>query len=377
MTRLFIASGIVYPEPGGPSTYLHEILPQLQTRGWEVRALTFSDAADGPPEPYPVRRIVRQTYPLRMAKYALASRPLLRWAELVYAHLLGLPLWANHHAPRVVKIVGDIAWERAIRKGWIPPTEDIDAFQTRRYGTMVNLDKSRRAREAVNMDGVIVPSGYLKHIVVGWGVDPQKVQVIYNALPPDSVTPDVTRQEARALLGLGDDPILLTVGRVLPWKGVDHLCAALAFVPDVRLLVAGDGPVLDAAKRQAAMSGVEDRVTFLGSVGRDKLPLYMKAADYVALYSGYEGLSHTLLESLRAGTPVIASDKGGNPEVVQHNVNGLLVPYVNVEALAAALQEAFRPGRREVLAANAHAGMDRFDFARMVEQTSATLKRYL
>ncbi len=63
----------------------------------------------------------------------------------------------------------------------------------------------------------------------------------------------------------------------------------------------------------------------------------MKAADYVALYSGYEGLSHTLLESLRAGTPVIASDKGGNPEVVQHGINGLLVPYVDVEALTAAI----------------------------------------
>ncbi len=76
----------------------------------------------------------------------------------------------------------------------------------------------------------------------------------------------------------------------------------------------------------------------------------MKAADYVALYSGYEGLSHTLLESLRAGTPVIASDKGGNPEVVQHGINGLLVAYANAaisaEALADAIREALRPGVR-------------------------------
>jgi glycosyltransferase involved in cell wall biosynthesis len=118
-------------------------------------------------------------------------------------------------------------------------------------------------------------------------------------------------------------------------------------------------------------------VTFLGRVPREKLALYMRAADYVALYSGYEGLSHIVLESLRVGAPVIASDKGGNPEVVQHGVNGLLVPYVDVEALAAALVEAFAPGRRAALAANTHVGLERFDFARMVEQTDGVLRSYV
>jgi glycosyltransferase involved in cell wall biosynthesis len=377
MPKLFVASGIFHPELGGPATYLHEILPHLLARGWEIRALAFSDTADGPPEPYPVTRIVRQTYPVRMARYALASRPALRWADLVYVHLLGLPLWGDRRAPRVIKIVGDIAWERAIRKGWIPPTEDIDEFQTRRYGPTVNLDKARSAREARSMDGVIVPSEYLKRMVVGWGVDEAKVRVIYNALPPDSPVPDVSQQEARAQLGLHDEPIVLTVGRMLPWKGVDHLITALAQVRNVHLLVAGDGPALDAAKAQTVAARLEDRVTFLGRVGRDKMPLYMEAADYVALYSGYEGLSHTLLESLRVGTPVIASDKGGNPEVVLHGVNGLLVPHINVDSLAAALEEAFQPGKRALLAANTPVGIERFDFERMVDETSETLKSYL
>jgi glycosyltransferase involved in cell wall biosynthesis len=123
--------------------------------------------------------------------------------------------------------------------------------------------------------------------------------------------------------------------------------------------------------------GLAERVTFLGRIPRERLALYMKAADYLALYSGYEGMSHTLLEALRAGTPVIASDKGGNPEVVQHGVNGLLVPYVDGEALAAALAEAFQPGKRAALAANTHSGLERFDFARMVERTDAALREVL
>ena len=217
-----------------------------------------------------------------------------------------------------------------------------------------------------------MPSEYLKRMVVGWGVDASKVQVIYNALPPDSVALDLSLAEARAQLDLPDAPIILTAGRLLPWKGVDHLIAALRRVPAARLIVAGDGAILPALKAQAADLG--NRVQFLGNISREQMALYMKAADYVALYSGYEGLSHTLLESLRAGTPVIASDKGGNPEVVQHGINGLLVPYVDAEALTAAVEEALRPGVREALAANCAVGMDRFDFGRLVEQTTAALE---
>ena len=129
--KLFIASGIFHPEAGGPATYLHELLPELVARGWDIRALTYTDALH--PDlsyPYPVTRILRQALPLRMLRYARAARPLLRWADVVYLHTLGLPLYGDHHAKRVVKIVGDQSWERSVRKGWIAPNEDIDAYQT-------------------------------------------------------------------------------------------------------------------------------------------------------------------------------------------------------------------------------------------------------
>lgn len=380
--RLFIASGIYLPESGGPATYLSELLPILHGRGWDIRVLTFADRSVDTHDPYPVTRILRTSLPVRMARYAAAARPLLDWANLTYLHTLGLPLIGSRRAPRIVKIVGDLAWERAIRKGWIAPTTDVDAFQTGWYPWLAERDKRARAREAAAMDGVIVPSAYLKRMVVGWGVEPDRVQVIYNALPPADHAADLpaTQAAARAQLNLPPDaPIVLTVGRILPWKGVDHLIAALARarVPDLRLIAAGDGDLIPALQAQADALGLSDRVTFLGRVGRDRMPAYMRAADYVALYSGYEGLSHTLLESLRVGTPVIASDKGGNPEVVTHGVNGLLVPYVSVDALTAALEDAFQPGRRADLAAQADHGMERFSFAHLIDATEAALLRHL
>ncbi len=381
MPNLFVASGIFHPEAGGPATYLHEILPHLQARGWQVRLLTYADHVDmGGIYPYPVTRIPRVVLPARMRMYAAAARPLLDWADVTYIHTLGLPLIGGK-SRRVVKIVGDLAWERAVRKNWVPPTTDIDDFQSTKYALHVQIDKARRAREAQTMNAVIVPSAYLGRMVAGWGVATEKIQVVYNAMPP---VPNLHASQAvplqsdiRRTLKLPDAPTLVAVGRILPWKGVDHLIHALSRLPDVRLIVAGDGELLSTLKILTATLKVADRVTFLGKIEREQVDLYMRAADYTALYSGYEGLSHTLLESLRAGTPCIASDKGGNPEVIRHGENGLLVPYIDVDALTETIRAAFMPGVRARLAANASVGMERFDFTGMVEATDGVLRSFL
>ena len=372
MPRLLVASGIVQPEAGGPATWLQEILPALQQRGWELEVISYSDATASE-APWPLQRIPRRILPLRVAHYASAAWPRLRRADLVLVTTPGLPL-PGGKAPRVYKIVGDQAWERSIRRGWIPPDEDIDRFQQRRYGGMADLQKAARAQELRRARRVIVPGDWLRRMVLGWGVAPARVQVIPNALPPLASPAATGQASAREQLGLDERPLLLAAARLNPWKGVDRLLRALTQTPQFQLIVAGDGPQLDALQRQAAQLQLEPRVRFMGHIPRPQLALYMQAADWFVLYSGYEGLSHSLLESLRAGTPVIASDKCGNPEVVRHEHNGLLVPWPDDEALAAALQQALQPGLRRALARNTQDGLERFSFARMVAQTDALLR---
>lgn len=371
--RIFVASGIFHPEPGGPATYLYRLLPELVARGHAVRVLTFGD---GPTAgyPYPLRRIPRRALPLRWAQYARAARQEMRRADEVFLNSLGLPLLGGRGVPRVLKVVGDLAWERAVNKGWIAPTEDVDAFQHGRYPWRVRLLQAQRAREVRRANRVIVPSRYLRDMVIGWGAPPERVHVIYNALPPDSQTAALSQAEARAALGLGAEPLLLTVARLVPWKGIDHLIRALPAVPEARLLVAGEGPDEARLRALAAAEGMSARVTFLGRVARERLALTFRAADYTVLYSGYEGLSHVLLESLQAGTPLIASDKGGNPEIVAHGRNGLLVPYPDAGALAEALRDAFSSETRARLAAHAGDGLERFAWEALVAQTVALLE---
>lgn len=379
--RLFVATGIFHPESGGPATYLHALLPETQAAGHDVRLLTFGDPTpqDGA-YGYPVQRIPRRSMalrPLAYAGYGAASRAPLEWADLVYLHTTGLPLWGSRNAPRVIKIVGDQAWERCIRLGLIPPTEDIDAFQTRSYSPIVNAIKASRARDVRAADHVIVPSQYLKRMVMGWGVPEDQVSVIYNALSETAATTrsTLTRDEARAARDLpAGEPLLLCVARLTAWKGIGPLIRAVAATPGVRLVVAGDGPLLPELQAIAASSGAADRVQLLGRVPREQVAVLMRAADYTVLYSGYEGLSHTLLESLHAGTPIIASDKGGNPEVVLEGVNGMLVPYQNEAALTEAIRAAVQPGVRDRLAAGTSEGMERFMWARLVRDTLARLE---
>lgn len=372
--RIFVAAGIFHPESGGPATYLYRLLPEFQARGHEVRVLAFGE---GPVADYsyPLKRIPRRALPLRWLDYARAALAEQRRADCVFINSLGLPLVGRRSVSRVLKVVGDLAWERAVNRGWIAPTDDIDAFQVRRDGWRVELLKMQRAREVLRMDRIIVPSDYLRRMVIGWGAEPERVEVIYNALAPDAHAIALSQAEARAQLGLESGPLLLTVARLVPWKGIDHLIRALRHVPDVRLLVAGDGPDEVRLRALAASEGVAARVQFLGRVPREQMPLYLRAADYTALYSGYEGLSHVLLESLLAGTPVIASDKGGNPEVVRHNVNGLLVSYIDPDALAAVLESAFAGDTRARLATNTAHDLDRFNWDTLVARTIALLER--
>lgn len=370
MPNLLVATGIFHPEPGGPSTYLRQILPALQARGWSLRVVTYGES--GAAEyPYLVRRVTRNAYPLRLAKYNAEIRQQADWADLAYAHSIDLPLWGIG-APRVLKVVGDQAWERCLRKRWIPPDLTIDRFQSYRGGWRARWQQASRSRQAMSMDAVIAPSLYLRRMARDWGVAEAKLQLIYNALPqPESSSID--RAALRAELGWDNRPTLLSVARLQPWKGIDHLITVLSDLPDLHLVVVGEGP--DLPRLQKLASEIGDRVHFMGYLPGTEARKLMAAADGLALYSGYEGLSHTLLECLQMGTPVLASDQGGNPELVRDGGNGVLVPYVDLEALRHGIKRLLR--RRDQFRSNTTIDLERFSFENMVEQTDRLLRSLL
>jgi len=131
-----------------------------------------------------------------------------------------------------------------------------------------------------------------------------------------------------------------TVGRLVPIKDQANLIDAfMELAPDypgVRLLIVGDGPLHADLKTQVAASDHSDRVTFAGQ--SDRVEEHYARMDVFALPSLNEGISNTILEAMASGLPVVATDVGGNPELVQDGVTGSLVPRRDPRALARALR---------------------------------------
>ena len=140
-----------------------------------------------------------------------------------------------------------------------------------------------------------------------------------------------------------DAKLIVTACRLTPWKGVDGIIRALPRLIEVlgklNFLVLGDGPQLEKLKSLAQELSVADRVFFLGRFDQEIVNNYTKAADVYILNTNYEGLSHALLEVMRMGTPIIASKSGGNPEVIDDKVNGLLIRYNNIDDIVDAAQK--------------------------------------
>src|SRR5574341_234529 len=316
--RLCIVSGTFHPEPGGPSTFLYHLLPALQARGHSVEVVTYGESDAPPGYPFPVTRISRrQPILLRLIDFTRAVSRRGRRNDAFFVSDYGLPVAVANlilHRPVLFKNVGDFAWEFSTRHCWIPVGQTIDEFQTARHSPRVSLLRAVQRWYTRSAATVIAPSQYSASLIVGWGIDPSKVRVIYNALDPVDVL--LTRDAARRELGVAP-PLFVTVARLTPWKGVAGVIRALARVRNriagARLIVVGDGPERPALEREAAPLG--DSVSFVGAQPSDRVRIYLRAADAFVLFSTYEGLPHTVLEAMQCGTPVIVSDSGGSTEV--------------------------------------------------------------
>jgi len=371
--RILIVTGTFHPEAGGPSRYLLNLATDLARAGHRVSVVTFGEPFEHP-YPFPVKRISRRwPIPIRLALMAAAVVPRAVTSDLLFVNDHGLPpavVNLSLRKPVVMKIVGDFAWEYSVRHGRV--TENIDDFQTHRHSFPVELVKAVQRFYAGRADRIVTPSRYLRGIVNGWGVDPGRIRVVTNAVDPAKYAFPESREAAQSLLGLSGR-FVVTVARLTPWKGVDALIRAIPRLPaEWRLLVVGDGPERPRLEEQARAASLGPRVLFTGEVAQDKVPAYLRASDIFALYTGYEGLSHVLLEACLAGLPSVATRKGGNPEVIRDGENGLLVEYGDADALARALVRlASDPDLRARLAAGAARSAPEFDWSRLIERTTA------
>jgi glycosyltransferase involved in cell wall biosynthesis len=172
------------------------------------------------------------------------------------------------------------------------------------------------------------------------GVAAEKITVIHNGVMDTRCAPDI-RAAVRRELKLSREALVIGIAsRLEPVKGISYLFSAFERIapqaPEARLVVVGSGPLEEDLRQQARTMRLDDRIIFTGL--RRDVDRLLEGMDIFALPSLSEQHSMGLLEAMRAGKAIVATEVGGNPESISAGVDGLLVPPADVEALAHALR---------------------------------------
>lgn len=372
--RVLIICGIFPPDIGGPARYVPTLASSLYQRGHSVSVLTLADNPDAVLPvvcTFSVHRIKRRLFlPWRMLRTIWTGVRLARRHDIILSNTLGLEsavVALLSGRPVVHKVVGDYAWERARSKGWFPGTIEMYQAASRnwRFG-LLNLWRNFPLRFSQH---VFTPSFYLQRMVWSWGVRPERTSVIYNSYHPP--------QESRLAppCNAADELSVITICRLVSWKHVDGLIAAVQGRDRLRLTIVGDGPMRTKLEAQVRAARLLERVHFAGQCDSVEVMRQLLRADIFVLNSSYEGLPHVVIEAMGAGVPVVATPVGGIPELVRHGKTGLIVPMGDSTALGAALDRlAGDPVLARTIADAARALVEtHFSLQRMVVDTEKLL----
>jgi glycosyltransferase involved in cell wall biosynthesis len=187
--------------------------------------------------------------------------------------------------------------------------------------------------------GMVTVSEALRREMIALGIPSHRVRTLRNGVDLAMFHP-VARDETRAAMGL-DGPVVISVGHLIERKGHDLVIGALPELPGYTLLVAGDGPEHTKLQSLATSLGVAGRVRFLGAVPHADLAKLYSAADALVLASSREGWPNVLLEAMACGTPVVASNVWGAPELVCDPAAGVLMPARSAAGVATGVRALF------------------------------------
>ncbi|NJL34635.1 MAG: glycosyltransferase family 4 protein [Chloroflexaceae bacterium] len=222
---------------------------------------------------------------------------------------------------------------------------------------------------ACQMDGAVSCSAFnARTVAARYSVQPT---VIYNGIDNtlfQRVAPDTALRKE-----LATEHLLLYAGRLQTWKGVETAIRALPHLPTATLLIAGDGEDRARLEQLAHDTDVRGRVRFLGAVPRTALPRLYSTADLLLATSyASETFGISLVEAQACGLPVVASNFGGFPEVVDDGCTGLLVPPRDPDALAVAVASLLHdPTRRAAMAAAAPAWAAQYFWPAVTDRVEA------
>lgn len=306
-TKLVVA-GIYPPDVGGPATYAVLLEQELPKRGIDVVAVPFGDVRSAPV-------FLRHAWYFWKLFWATRAADVLLVQDTVSCGLPALLAARCARRPFIVRVPGDYAWEQGVQRFGIQDT--IDDFQDKRYGFRVEVLRRVQRFVVCHADRVIVPSNYFHNVVEKWGVTKTRLSTVYNGIDFNVIPTIPNLTPGR--------PFMVSVGRLVPWKGFLQLIHTIARLPDWHLVIVGDGP--DRAKLEdvARNIGVGSRIHFTGSLSRAEVFGWLTSANAFVLNTSFESFSFQVVEAMYCGVPIITTHIGSLPELLCDPEEGLLV----------------------------------------------------
>ena len=185
---------------------------------------------------------------------------------------------------------------------------------------------------------IVAVSNAVKNSLIEHGIDENRIIVIHNGIDIYKYNKKPNPKIKEDLSIPQDAFIFLTIGRLIPQKGIDVLLKAFAKIQNnPHLIIVGSGIEEENLKKLAKELGVESRVSFLGI--RHDIPDVLATSNCFILSSRYEGLGIVVLEAMAASKPIIISDFEAGKDMIDNNVSGLIIKRENVEELSSAMMK--------------------------------------
>lgn len=258
--------------------------------------------------------------------------------DVVHAHLTYSAMWAA--------FLSRSTGVPSIASLHVAPESTRAQKPSLRYRLSVDA-RDRLMRFALNRwaTSVVTVSDALRRSYAN--IDPAKARVVHNGI--DTARFHRDRGEVRARLANEYDipenmPIAVTVAVLRPRKGIEVLLESIERVPDVMFLIVGDGPIANELRADAGARGLSDRIRWTGF--RSDVDAILPGCDLFVHPSLEDAFPTVLLEAMAASLPVVASNVGGIPEIVQEDVTGSLIPPGDPSVLASSIQRALADRER-------------------------------
>ncbi len=353
-----------YPIVGGAETVLHNLALNLLHKGHIIYVLAPNVKKSCEPDAFPYA-VMRYESP--SSKRFLVRQTLVHliWIYIRYGFDI-----LHCHAAYPQAYVG------ATFKNWfktplVVRPHGSDIVPSGRMRNSKRIEK-RLIKGLLNSDALIAQGQYIKEILIDLGISEQKIQIIHNGVNLDRF--------GRGNVYAHPRPYILAMGSLIYRKGFDLLIRAFREFKNqnIDLLIAGQGREESSLRNLCKTSGLDHCVHFLGIVkGQNKVNLF-RTAKFLVCPSRNEPFSNVIIEALSSGIPVLASDIGGNRELIQHGQNGLLFASENVQDLSKNLHRMFEnTGMLEKMRFYARKSTTAFDWPYVAERYIALYEEVL